>query len=93
MWVRDLLDGLWRDECFADWYPRGGRPGSRLPGWPLSACCGWCSVYRTEQAAQSVRCRINFKYALAMELGHPAFHHRVLADVRDRHTEDDRVVS
>ncbi|WP_241844198.1 hypothetical protein [Kitasatospora sp. CB01950] len=29
MWVRDRLDGLWRDEDFADWYPRDGRPGSR----------------------------------------------------------------
>jgi hypothetical protein len=27
MWVRDRLDGLWRDEDFADWYPRDGRPG------------------------------------------------------------------
>ncbi|WP_254650725.1 hypothetical protein [Streptomyces sp. GbtcB7] len=27
MWVRDRLNGLWRDEDFADWYPRDGRPG------------------------------------------------------------------
>jgi hypothetical protein len=27
MWVRDRLDGLWRDKDFAGWYPRDGRPG------------------------------------------------------------------
>jgi len=27
MWVRDRLDGLWRDEDFETWYPRDGRPG------------------------------------------------------------------
>lgn len=26
-WVRDRLDGLSKDEDFADWYPRDGRPG------------------------------------------------------------------
>ncbi|MFE7111972.1 hypothetical protein ACFU98_30650 [Streptomyces sp. NPDC057575] len=25
--MRDHLGGLWRDEDFADWYPRDGRPG------------------------------------------------------------------
>jgi hypothetical protein len=25
MWVRDRLGGLWDDEDFAGWYPRGGR--------------------------------------------------------------------
>src|ERR1700727_2398703 len=27
MWVRDRLDGLWKDEDFQAWYPRDGRPG------------------------------------------------------------------
>jgi hypothetical protein len=27
MWVKDRLNGLWRDEDFLDWYPRDGRPG------------------------------------------------------------------
>ncbi|MGV9248056.1 transposase [Streptomyces sp. NPDC003710] len=34
--------------------------------------------------AESVRCRIDFKYALALELDDPGFHHSVLADFRDR---------
>jgi hypothetical protein len=27
MWVRGRLNGLWRDEDFADWYPRDRCPG------------------------------------------------------------------
>ncbi|MFF3729151.1 transposase [Streptomyces sp. NPDC002476] len=42
------------------------------------------------QAAEAVRCRIDFKYAMAMELDDPGFHHSVLADFRDRLAEDDR---
>jgi hypothetical protein len=34
--------------------------------------------------AEAVRCRIDFKYALAMELDDPGFHHSVLSDFRDR---------
>ncbi|MFD9659625.1 transposase [Streptomyces mirabilis] len=42
------------------------------------------------QAAEAVRCRIVFKYAMAMELDDPGFHHSVLADFRDRLAEGDR---
>ncbi|GGU48350.1 hypothetical protein GCM10010289_81090 [Streptomyces violascens] len=36
------------------------------------------------QVAEAVRCRIDFKYALSMELDDPGFHHSVLADFRER---------
>ena len=42
------------------------------------------------QAAEAVRCRIDFKYAMAMESDDSGFHHSVLADFRDRLTESDR---
>lgn len=42
------------------------------------------------QAAEAVRCRIDFKYALAMDLDDPGFHHSVLSDFRERLTEGDR---
>ncbi|WTN27569.1 transposase [Streptomyces canus] len=42
------------------------------------------------QAAEAVRCRIDFKYAPAMELDDPGFHHSVLADFRERIAQDDR---
>jgi transposase len=88
--VRDRLDGLWRDEDFADWYPRDGRPG--LSPAQLATVCvlQFLLGLSDRQAAEAVRCRIDFKYAMAMELDDPGFHHSVLADFRDRLTEDDR---
>ena len=37
-----------------------------------------------------MRCRIDFKYALAMELDDPGFHQSVLTDFRDRLAEGER---
>jgi hypothetical protein len=37
-----------------------------------------------------VRCRIDFKYALGLELDDPGFHHSVLGDFRGRLLEDGR---
>ncbi|MDB1088345.1 transposase [Streptomyces sp. ACA25] len=42
------------------------------------------------QGAEAVRCRIDFKYALVMDLDDPGFHHSVLTDFRDRLGQDDR---
>ncbi|MFJ9847636.1 IS1182 family transposase [Kitasatospora sp. NPDC101155] len=90
MWVRDRLDGLWHDEDFAGWYPRDGRPG--LSPAQLATVCvlQFLLGLSDRQAAQAVRCRIDFKYALAMELDDPGFHHSVLTDFRERLTHDDR---
>ncbi|WP_406307396.1 IS1182 family transposase [Streptomyces sp. NBC_00885] len=90
MWVRDHLGGLWRDEDFADWYSRDGRPG--LSPAQLATVCvlQFLLGLSDRQAAEAVRCRIDFKYALAMELDDPGFHHSVLADFRERLTEGGR---
>lgn len=90
IWVRDRLDGLWCDEDFVDWYPRDGRPG--LSPAQLAAVCvlQFLLGLSDRQAAEAVRCRIDFKYAMAMELDDPGFHHSVLADFRDRLAEGDR---
>lgn len=90
IWVRDRLNGLWCDEDFADWYPRDGRPG--LSPAQLATVCvlQFLLGLSDRQAAEAVRCRIDFKYAMAMELDDPGFHHSVLADFRDRLAEDGR---
>ncbi|MFD7447301.1 IS1182 family transposase [Streptomyces sp. NPDC059909] len=90
IWVRDRLDGLWCDEDFADWYPQDGRPG--LSPAQLATVCvlQFLLGLSDRQAAEAVRCRIDFKYAMAMELDDPGFHHSVLADFRDRLAEDGR---
>ncbi|MFD7560493.1 transposase [Streptomyces sp. NPDC059835] len=88
--MRDRLDGLWRDEDLTDWYPRDGRPG--LSPAQLATVCvlQFLLGLSDRQAAEAVRCRIDFKYAMAMELDDPGFHHSVLADFRDRLAEGDR---
>jgi transposase len=90
MWVRDRLDGLWCDEDFAGWYPRDGRPG--LSPAQLATVCvlQFLLDLSDRQAAEAVRCRIDFKYALALELDDPGFHHSVLSDFRERLADDGR---
>src|ERR1044071_8707237 len=90
MWVKDRLNGLWGDEDFLDWYPRDGRPG--LSPAQLATVCvlQFLLDLSDRQAAEAVRCRIDFKYALARELDDAGFHHSVLADFRDRLAQGDR---
>ena len=84
MWVRDRLDGLWEDEDFAGWYPRDGRPG--LSPAQLATVCvlQFLLDLSDRDAVEAVRCRIDFKYALGLDLDDPGFHHSVLSDFRDR---------
>ncbi|MEU8874056.1 transposase [Streptomyces javensis] len=87
MWVRNHLGGLWCDEDFADWCPRDGRPGVS-PAQLATVCVLQFLLDRSDrQAAEAVRCRIGFTYALTMELDDPGFHHSVLADFRERLAE------
>ncbi|UUU36588.1 transposase [Streptomyces sp. CA-210063] len=83
-------DRLWCDEDFSDWYPRDGRPG--LSPAQLATVCvlRFLLGLSDRQAAEAVRCRIDFKYAMAMELDDPNFHHGVPADVPDRLAQGDR---
>ncbi|WP_329167114.1 transposase (plasmid) [Streptomyces sp. NBC_01717] len=83
MWVRDRLDGLWCDEDFAG-YPRDGRPGISPAQLATVCVLQFLLGLSDRKAAEAVRCRIDFKYALAMELDDPGFHHSVLADFRER---------
>ncbi|AZQ74368.1 transposase [Streptomyces luteoverticillatus] len=90
MCIRDQLDGLWSDDDFAEWYPRDGRPG--LSPAQLATVCvlQFLMELSDRQAAEAVRCRIDFKYALAMDLDDPGFHHSVLTDFRARLAEEGR---
>ncbi len=90
MWVHDHLDGLWSDEDFLSWYPRDGRPG--LSPAQLATVCvlQFLLNLSDRQAVEAVRCRIDFKYALAMNLDDLGFRHSVLTDFRDRLGQGDR---
>jgi transposase len=90
MWVRDRLDGLWRDEDFAAWYPRDGRPGLSPARLATVSVLQFLLNLSDRQTAEAVRCRIDFKYACALELDDPGFHHSVLSDLRERLAEAGR---
>jgi hypothetical protein len=64
MWVHDRPGGLWSDEDFAGWYRRDGRCG--LSPARLATVCvlQFLLDLSVRQAAEAVRCRIDFKYAL-----------------------------
>ncbi|WP_245771073.1 transposase [Actinacidiphila guanduensis] len=83
MAIRDHLNGLWSDEDFEEWYPRDGRPGLSPAQLATVSVLQFLLELSDRQAAESVRNRIDFKYALAMDLEDPGFHHGVLADFRD----------
>lgn len=84
MWVRDRLEGLWCDADFTCWYPRDGRPGLSPAQLATVSVLQFLYNLSDRQAAEAVRCRIDFKYALGLELEDPGFHHSVLSDFRDR---------
>jgi transposase len=90
MWVRDRLDGLWDDGDFAGWYPRDGRPGISPAQLATVSVLQFLLGLSDRDAAEAVRCRIDFKYALGLDLDDPGFHHSVLGDFRDRLLEEGR---
>ena len=90
MWVRDRLDGLWADENFAGWYPRDGRPGISPAQLATVSVLQFLLDLSDRDAAEAVRCRIDFEYALGLDLDDPGFHHSVLGDFRERLLEDGR---
>src|SRR5947209_8985439 len=89
MQLRDRLDGLWADEDFAGWYPRDGRPGISPAQLATVSVLQFLLGLCDRDAAEAVRCRIDFKYALGLDLDDPGFHFSVLGDFRERLLEEE----
>ncbi len=82
--VRDKLGGWLADEQFAGAYGVRGKPG-----WPPSRLALVTVFQMVEdltdrQAAEAVRTRIDWKYALGLDLADPGFDHSVLSEFRAR---------
>ncbi|MFE7467272.1 IS1182 family transposase [Streptomyces sp. NPDC057499] len=90
MAIRDHLNGLWSDEDFEEWYPRDGKPGLSPAQLATVSVLQFLLEMSDRQAAESVRNRIDFKYALGMELEDPGFHHSVFTDFRKRLAQEGR---
>jgi transposase len=84
MRLRDEFGGLFKDEDFSDLYPNLGQPA--LSPWRLAlvTLMQYMENLTDRQAANAVRLRIDWKYALGLELEDRGFDYSVLSEFRDR---------
>lgn len=87
--IRDELGVLFTDEQFADLFPARGKPAWSPGRLALVVVLQFVEGLTDRQAAEAVRARIDFKYALGLELADPDFDYSVLSEFRDRLIEAD----
>ncbi|MFI5635740.1 IS1182 family transposase [Streptomyces sp. NPDC051664] len=87
--IRDELGVLFTDEQFADLFPARGKPAWSPGRLALVVVLQFVEGLTDRQAAEAVRARIDFKYALGLELADPGFDYSVLSEFRDRLIEAD----
>src|SRR3712207_5657032 len=84
MRLREEFAVLFEDADFRALYPRQGQPG--LAPWRLALVMvfQFLEQLSDRQAADAVRARIDWKYALGLELTDPGFHFSMLTEFRAR---------
>jgi transposase len=84
IWMRDELGQIYQNEDFADLYIHRGQPG--WSAWRLALVCVMQFVedLSDRQAAEAVRGRIDWKYALGLELENSGFDYSILSEFRTR---------
>lgn len=82
--MRDELGIAFSDADFANLFPRRGQPA--FAPWRLALICvmQFLENLSDRQAAAAVRSRIDWKYALGLELTDAGFDHSVLSGFRER---------
>ena len=88
--MRDELGVLYyKDSQFADLFPTTGQAAESPGQLALVTVMQFAEGLSDRQAAEAVRARIDWKYALNMELIDPGFDHSVLSEFRGRLIEGD----
>src|SRR2546429_6057978 len=84
MQIRDQLGPIYENQLFAPLFSRRGQP-AEAP-WRLALVCIFQFIegLTDRQAAEAVQQRIDWKYALAVELSDPGFDFSVLSKFRAR---------
>jgi transposase len=79
MRMRDELGTIYDDQLFARLFPTRGQPSAP---WRLALTTVMQSAegLSDREAADAVRSRIDWKYALSLKLPNPGFDHTVLSD-------------
>jgi transposase len=87
MQVRDTLGTIYTDETFADLFPTHGQPAFAPWRLALVTVFQFMENLTDRQAADAVRDRLAWKYALSLELTDTGFDHTVLSEFRSRLVE------
>lgn len=82
--MRDELALFYQDEAFAPLFPTRGRPAESPGLLALVTVMQFAEDLTDRQAADAVRGRIDWKYALGLELTDPGFDHTLLSEFRTR---------
>ena len=82
--MRDALGPIFINPDFADLFPTDGAPARTPAHLALISVLQFAENLSDRQAADAVRARIDWKYALALELTDPGFDASVLCDFRAR---------
>ena len=84
MRVRDELGTIYRDEAFAALFSARGRPAAAPWRLALISVLQFADGLQDRKAADAVRGRIDWKYALGLELTDPGFDASVFSEFRAR---------
>src|SRR3954470_11658911 len=82
--IADALGPLYRDHQFAALFPKAGQPAEAPARLALAPVLQFVEGLSDRQAADAVRGRIDWKYALGLELADPGFDFSVLCEFRAR---------
>jgi transposase len=82
--LRDTLGTIYQDDLFTDLYPERGQPAYAPWRLALVTIFQFMENLTDRQAADAVRSRLDWKYALSLELTDPGFDHTVLSEFRTR---------
>ncbi len=84
MRMRDTLGPIYVNPEFAHLFPKEGRPAEAPAQLALVTIMQFAEGLSDPQTADAVRARIDWKYALALELTDPGFDASVLCEFRQR---------
>jgi transposase len=84
MQLRDTVGPIYDDTSFAPLFAKGGRPAEAPWRLALVTVMQFAEGLSDRQAAEAVRARIDWKYALGLELTDPGFDFSVLSEFRAR---------
>src|SRR5260221_5180562 len=87
MQLLDTLGTIYTDEAFADLFPTHGQPAEAPWRLALVTVFQCMETLTDRQAADAVRDRLAWKYALSLELTDTGFDHTVLSEFRSRLVE------